>query len=121
MLNISSISDIKIVNNILSNSFINKKSELLSFYDPNSYSSSSLNISNSSNNSDSSISSFNHDDDIISSSYESRLSKITNNTIKSNDIYERQNYVEFIIKQNTYLNNTKYQKLFNQIIFNFKL
>ena len=143
---------INIPNNIPISSYLDRKSELISLYDPNSYGSSSLYDSNqsiTSSNKDEDKDEDKEDDkdedkedenkddkkynDIISSSYKSRLSfystrsslpSITNkinDTNKSNDIYERQKYIEFMIKQNTYLNNAKYQKIFNQIIFNFKL
>jgi hypothetical protein len=38
-----------------------------------------------------------------------------------NDIYRRDKYMQFIVDQNTYLHNLKYQIEFNKIIFNFKL
>jgi len=130
-------------NQIKPNSY--KNLELMSFYDPNSYSSSIYNeginrrVSISSL-SDDSLSDSLSDDDIVSSSYKNQQSRqsilyklnniTTDNTssiiksdvsFKSNDIYERDNYISFIIQQNTYLNNTKYQKKFNELIFNFKL
>lgn len=98
------------------NNKTNKKSDLISYYEPNSY-----NCSFSSLESNSSIcsNSIKFENDIISPSYDSRLSKMT--SIDKNSIYERHEYIEFITKQNTYLNNKKYQIIFNQIIFNFKL
>lgn len=103
-------------NKIINNNKINTNSDLISYYDSNSYSYSFSSLgSNSSINSNS----IKFENDIISPSYNSRLSKITN--IGKNSIYERFEYIEFITKQNTYLNNKKYQILFNQIIFNFKL
>lgn len=124
--------------NLPSNSFLNDRAESISFFDPNSLSISSDDIDsntndlndNISNDIDDNISSSiddNISDDVISPQNKYRLSLLstfsrnTNNTIKLNDIYERQKYIDFMIKQNTYLNNAKYQYLFNQIIFNFKL
>ena len=88
------------------------------FYNPNSYSSSFISIA-----SDNSIEDISNEENITSPSYIPRLSIISNNTIhiQSNDIYERKKYIQFIIDQNTYLNNTKYQKKFNKIIFNFNI
>jgi len=108
--------------NLPSNSFLNDRAESISFFDPNSLSISSDDIDSNTNDIDDNIS-----DDVISPQNKYRLSLLstfsrnTNNTIKLNDIYERQKYIDFMIKQNTYLNNAKYQYLFNQIIFNFKL
>ena len=42
-------------------------------------------------------------------------------SIIPNDIYRRDKYMQFIVDQNTYLHNLKYQIEFNKIIFNFKL
>jgi len=123
MLKNVNMSDNKIINNIPCNSFTGRPSELISFYDPNSYTSSLQSYINDADvDSDSgSISSIKFEDDIVSSTYYPRLSEISNNTIKLNDLYEREKYISFIVKQNTYLNNTQYQKIFNQIIFNFKI
>ena len=92
-------------------------------YDSNSYSSSYISACIEDGDCNSSDSSIHHYDDIINNSYIPRLSIISNNTIniQSNDIYERKKFIQFIIDQNTYLNNTKYQKVFNEIIFNFNI
>jgi hypothetical protein len=103
-------------NKIININKTTKKSDLISYYDPNSY---SCSFSSLGSNSSISSNSIKFENDIISPSYDSRLSKMTSNG--KNSIYERHEYIEFITKQNTYLNNKKYQIIFNQIIFNFKL
>lgn len=116
--------------NLPSNSFLNDRAESISFFDPNSLSISSDGLDNDIDDNISSSIDDNISDDIISPQNKYRLSLLstfsrytnnTNNTIKLNDIYERKKYIDFMIKQNTYLNNAKYQYSFNQIIFNFKL